>query len=285
MIHIDYPKILKKKNDSIYIHPFADEEVINGQGTIAVEIYNEIDPDIIIGSIGGGGLMSGISLYSKGVDLDCKLYGVESDGCSSMYQSIKKNKIVKLINYDNFVDGAAVKEVSDITFNICKENLDNIFLISNGKLSTTMLDLYQNDGIITEPAGALSVSALDNLDRKDIEGKNIVCIISGGNNDITRYPEINDLSLRYLNLKHYFIIKFTQKPGELKKFVTDILGEDDDITRFEYIKKTNASYGQVLVGIQINTPDNLRKLKDKLNQNKFSFIYVNDNNLLMDYLI
>ena len=237
MIHIDYPKILKKKNDSIYIHPFADEEVINGQGTIAVEIYNEIDPDIIIGSIGGGGLMSGISLYSKGVDLDCKLYGVESDGCSSMYQSIKKNKIVKLINYDNFVDGAAVKEVSDITFNICKENLDNIFLISNGKLSTTMLDLYQNDGIITEPAGALSVSALDNLDRKDIEGKNIVCIISGGNNDITRYPEINDLSLRYLNLKHYFIIKFTQKPGELKKFVTDILGEDDDITRFEYIKK------------------------------------------------
>ena len=126
---------------------------------------------------------------------------------------------------------------------------------------------------------------MDNLDRKDIEGKNIVCIISGGNNDITRYPEINDLSLRYLNLKHYFIIKFTQKPGELKKFVTDILGEDDDITRFEYIKKTNASYGQVLVGIQINTPDNLRKLKDKLNQNKFSFIYVNDNNLLMDYLI
>lgn len=274
-----------KKNGSIYIHPFADEQVIIGQGTIAVEIYNDIDPDYIIGSIGGGGLMSGLSLYSKAVNLDCKLLGVEPEKCNSMYQSVEKNKVVKLDEFDSFVDGAAVKVVSESTFNICKETLDDIFLISNGKLCTTMLELYQNDGIITEPAGALSISALDYLKKEEIINKNIVCVISGGNNDITRYPEINDLALRYKNLKHYFIIKFTQKPGELKKFLTNILGNNDDITRFEYIKKTNTSYGQVLVGIQLSKSSDLSNIKKNLKKYNFNYIYVNENDLLMSYLI
>ena len=146
-----------------------------------------------------------------------------------------------------------------------------------------MIELYQEDGIISEPAGALPIAILDQIE--DIEGKNIVCVLSGGNNDITRYPEINDLALRYLNLQHYFVIQFGQRPGELKKFVNNILGSKDDITRFEYIKKTNKSYGQVLIGIQLSDSNDLSILIDSLKVHNFNYIYINDNDLLMSYLV
>lgn len=273
-----------KKNNTIFIHPFADQDIIDGQGTIAVEIYNEIKPDIILGSIGGGGLMSGISLYSKEANPDCLLYGVESNDCNAMSQSIKHQKIIKLNKYNNFVDGTAVKQVSNLTLNICNKNLNKILLVPNGKLCNTMLELYQNDGIITEPAGALSVSALDYLDISKINGKNIVAIVSGGNNDISRYPEIEDIALRYKKLKHYFIIKFAQRPGELKKFV-NILGKNDNITRFEYIKKTNKSYGQVLIGIELQQSSDLHFLIKNIEYNNFDYRYINNDDILMSYLI
>lgn len=272
-------------NNNIFIHPFNDEDIINGQGTIAVEIYQDIKPDIIIGCIGGGGLMAGISKYSKYINPDCLLYGVETNNCNAMYLSIKANKIIKLEYLDLFVDGAAVKQVGDLTFDICKKYLNDILLVSNGKLSKTLLELFQNDGIITEPAGALSICALDNIDPNLLKNKNIVCIVSGGNHDITRYPEIHELALKYDNLKHYFIIKFGQKPGELKKFVNNILGENDDITRFEYIKKTNKTYGQVLMGIELTHQNDLRRIIDNLKLYGFQYKYVNDDELLMSYLI
>ena len=202
-----------------------------------------------------------------------------------MYQSIQNNKVIRLDKYDTFVDGTAVKEVSELTFNICKKNVEDILLVSNGQLCNTILELYQDDGIITEPAGALAVSSLENIDKTLIKGKNIVCIISGGNNDVTRYPEIQDIALRYLNLKHYFIIKFTQKPGELRKFVNNILNDKDDITRFEYIKKKNFNYGQVIVGIKLFNPNDLQNIKNNLENHNFNYIYINDNDLLMSYLI
>ena len=278
-------KDFSKKHESLYIHPFGDEDIIYGQGTIAVEIYNLINPDIIIGCIGGGGLMSGVSLFSKGINYHCKLYGVESLKSNAMYQSIKENKIIKLDKIDNFVDGAAVKEVSDLTFDICKNNLDDILLVSNGRVCNTMLELYQNDGIIAEPAGALSLAGLDLLDKNLIKDKNIVLIISGGNNDISRYPEIQELALQYQNLKHYFIIQFSQKPGILHKFVKDILGPNDDITRFEYIKKTNKTYGEVLLGVQTISQRDIDIFKQKLNKNNFRFTYLNDNEQLMSYIV
>ena len=287
----NFNKCLKKSlefsrnNGTIYVHPFDDQDIIDGQGTIASEIYEDISPDMIVGCIGGGGLMSGISLFSKNMNPKCQLIGVESDQCNAMYQSIKSGRVIELDQYDTFVDGTAVKTVSELTYNICNKYLDDLLLISNGKLSHTMLDLYQNDGIITEPAGALSISALDLLDPNKIANKNIVAIISGGNNDITRYPEIHELALRYANLKHYFIIQFVQSPGQLKKFVNNILGENDDITRFEYIKKTNQTHGQVLVGIQLYNPDNLILVLDNLRQNNFNFKYINDDDLLMSYLV
>lgn len=273
------------KHNKIYVHPFADIDVIRGQGTVAVEIYNKIKPDIIIVCVGGGGLLSGICLYSKYMDPDCVLYGAESVECNSMYQSIQQNKVTTLTTYDIFVDGTAVKEVSELTFHICRKNTKDILLVSNGQLCNTMLELYQDDGIITEPAGALAVSALENMDPELLKNKNVVCIVSGGNNDISRYPEIQDIALRYLNLKHYFIIQFSQKPGELKRFVNTILGEKDDITRFEYIKKTNSTYGQVLIGIQLFNPNTLDYIKENLKKYNFNYIYVNDNELLMSYVV
>ena len=185
----------------------------------------------------------------KNLYKNIKIIGVEPSTCPSMYESIKNKSIVELEINDTFVDGATVSKVGNKTFNICSQVIDDIYISKVGKICETMLELYQEDGIIVEPAGALSVSALDQLDRNKIKDKNIVCVISGGNNDITRYPEVIERCLRYQGLKHYFIVKFLQKPGELKKFINNILGKDDDITRFEYMKKTNKEYGNVLIGI------------------------------------
>ena len=271
------------KKDNIFIHPFGDKDVINGQATICSEIYENINPDLIIGCIGGGGLMSGISLYSKKINKNCKIIGIEGENCNSMQKSILNNKIIELSNCDKFIDGAAVKKVSPITFNICKNNLDNIFTVSNNHLSYMILDLYQNDGIITEPAGALGITGFD-LIYKDFKNKNVVIIISGANNDINRYPEMNELALQYKNLKHYFIIKFSQNPGELKKFVNNVLSENDDITRFEYLKKNNKNYGQVLIGIELSCYSNLLKIINKLDK-YYEYKYINKDEVLMSYLV
>lgn len=278
---LDFVKIHNKT----FVHPFDDNCIINGQSTIAAEIFEDIKPDLILGCIGGGGLISGISYLSKNLNKNCKIYGVETDTCNAMYKSINSNNIIELPEYDNFVDGAAVKKVGYKTFKICKKYLDNILLVSNGNLCKTMLELYSEDGIIVEPAGALSVCGLEKINKNIIKNKNVVAVISGGNNDISRYPEIQDMALKYMNLKHYFIIEFTQKPGELKKFVNTILNKNDDITRFEYIKKTNKSYGQVLLGIELNDKLDINNIKLQLSLNKFKYLHLNDDDLLMSYLV
>ena len=275
-------KFSEKYNKEI-IHPYDDIDTIIGQGTIGKEIYDDINPDIIIGTIGGGGLMSGVGSYSKNINTKCKVFGVEPESCPSMKESIKNNKIVQLRVTDNFVDGATVCQVGNTTFKICKDVLDDIYIAPIGKVCGDMLDLYQNEGIVLEPAGVLPISILDQLD--NIEGKNVVCILSGGNNDITRYPEITERYLRYQKLKHYYIIEFTQTPGQLKKFINNILGPNDDIVRFEYIKKTNMDRGNVLIGIQLIDKDDIKNIENKLKENNFKFIPINENDLLYSYLI
>jgi len=273
------------QNESIFVHPFDDYDVIIGQGTIATEIYEEIKPDIIVCPIGGGGLISGIGLYSKSVDKNCMIFGVEPECADSMKQSILNNKITTISKLDTFVDGASVKTAGKITFEICKEVVDNIFTISNNKVSYHMIDIYQNDGIILEPAGALSISCLDMIDKEKIEGKNVVCILSGGNNDISRYPVIMEKSLFYQNLKHYFIISFGQRPGELKRFINNILGKNDDITRFEYLKKNNKDFGAVLIGIELQESKDINNIIQKMNDFGFQYTKITDNDLLHTYLI
>ena len=246
--------IFSKKYNKTFIHPYNDYDVILGQATIAHEINQEIGiPDIIISTIGGGGLISGLCEYFKNTS---QIYGVEALSCPSMSNSIKAGKILYTKPVNNFVDGATVPIIGDITFKICKKYVTDILTSSDGEICEKILELYENDGIIAEPAGVLPFTALDKM---DIKGKKVVCILSGGNNDISRYPEIIDTYLRYKNLKHYFIIEFTQKPGELKRFIKKIMGIDDDIVRFEYIKKTNKDYGNVLIGIESKNIDTFQQ--------------------------
>ena len=272
-------------NNSTFIHPFDDKDIITGQGTIGVEIVNQIKPDIIISPIGGGGLISGISNYISETIPDCLLYGTEPSSAASMTQALKQNGPIKLDTISNFIEGASVSKVGELPFNMVKNNLAKIYSIGEGEICHELLNLYQEDGIITEPAGALSVCGLSKIDSNIIKDKNVVCIISGGNNDITRYPEIIEKNLIYLGLRHYFIIKFKQKPGELKYLVNDILGKDDDIIRFEYIKKTDKDYGNVLMGVQISNKENIHILLEKLNNSDFNFKKISESDLIYSYLV
>jgi threonine dehydratase len=252
---------------SVFVHPFDDEIVISGQGTVAKEVYDELGNqiDYYVCPIGGGGLISGSLIYLKSKKKNIKVIGVEPKGAAGMEHSLKAGKVTTLDKIDTFVDGAAVKTVGQKTFNITKSLVDQILTVDEGKVCTTMIELYQNDGYVTEPAGVLSISALDEIADK-IEGRTVVCILSGGNNDILRYPEIMERSLVYKGLKHYFLIEFAQKPGQLKNFVDNVLGPNDDIARFEYMKKSSKETGPALVGIELADKSDLNPLFKRMVQ-------------------
>tara|TARA_B110001469_G_C9604539_1_gene300478 strand:- start:244 stop:1464 length:1221 start_codon:yes stop_codon:yes gene_type:complete len=269
------------ENDKQLIHPFNDYDIINGQATIALEICDKISPDIIISPIGGGGLITGITTYMDEIKSNTVVYGVEPKLANSMIQAIENDKPIKIKNICNFVDGGSVSMVGDIPFSMINK-VKEVFPIENGDICNELLKLYQNDGIISELAGALSISGLGQISENELRDKNVVCIVSGGNNDITRYPEIIENQMIYLGVKHYFIIKFQQKPGELKKFVTSILSDNDNITRFEYIKKTNKEFGNVLIGIESRDIDNIVY---ELNSSSFEYIKINETDLIYSYLV
>lgn len=279
-------KIYCEKTNSVYIPPFDDFRVITGQGTVGKEIYDELQGnlDFCLCPIGGGGLVSGVGTYLKGKNRSVHTIGVEPTGAAGMEASIKNGQVTTLETIDTFVDGAAVKTVGEKTFSIASKLVDQIILIPEGKDCTTMIELYQNEGIIAEPAGALSVSALDEI-AKEIKDKTVVCILSGGNNDILRYPEIMEKSLVYLGLKHYFLIEFAQKPGQLKKFVNQVLGPNDDIVRFEYIKKNSKEMGPALVGIELSNKDDLNPFLERLDQSEIQYTRITGSDLLYNYLI
>ncbi len=279
-------QIYTKEHNSVYVHPFNDPLTIAGQGTTGKEIYEDMKDavDIVVTAIGGGGLISGISTYLKNKVPQIQIIGVEPKGAPSMSESLRHGKIVTLEKIDTFVDGAAVKTVGDNTFAICKEYLEKVILVDEGKDCSTMIELYQNEGIIAEPAGALSVAALDFI-AEDVKGKTVVCVISGGNNDILRYPEIMERSLVYQGRKHYFIIDFAQKPGQLKRMVNEALGPTDDIVRFEYIKKTNKEKGPALVGIELKSKQDLEPLMERMKAIELKFTKVTQDDLLYDYLV
>lgn len=275
-----------EQHQKTFIHPYDDHQTIIGQATIANEIYNEIYPAVIVGCIGGGGLMAGISMFGKSFPgPECLMIGAEPESCPSMKVSIEQNRLVEIPITDTFVDGATVSKVGEKTFQFCKNHLDAIYTAPVGRICQEMLELYQNDGIVLEPAGALSLSVLDQIEPSTLAGKNVVCILSGGNNDITRYPEVLEKYLRYQDLKHYYIIQFPQTPGQLSKFINNVLGEGDDIVRFDYLKKTNREYGNVLIGIQIQNKKNVKKIDQNLKKYHFDFIKINENDLLYSYLV
>ena len=269
-----------------FIHPFNDEKVIEGQATVGLEILKQSEQpiDYIFIPVGGGGLASGLSTIVKQLSPNTKIIGVEPEGAPSMSTSIQKNRIVELKNIDNFVDGAAVRKVGDKTFEICKQNLDAVITVPEGKICQTILELYNKDAIVVEPAGALSIAALD-FYAEVIKGKNVICVVSGSNNDITRTPEIKERALLYANLKHYFIVKFPQRAGALREFVVDILGPTDDITHFEYTKKVNRENDVAVVGLELKSPSDLQPLITKMKLHNFYGDYLNDKPELFQFLV
>ncbi|GGH81474.1 threonine dehydratase [Pullulanibacillus pueri] len=272
--------------DMSFIHPFDDIRTITGQGTIGIEILDSMEEPIshVFMSIGGGGLISGVGAYMKAISPDTQIVGVEPAGAASMKASLEQNKVVKLEHVDKFVDGASVQQVGHLTFEIVKSIVDDIVIVPEGKVCTTLLDLYTENAIVAEPAGALPVAALD-FYKDQIKGKNIVCLISGGNNDIDRMQDFKERSLIYEGYKHYFIVNFPQRAGALREFMDEVLGETDDITRFEYTKKNNRDKGPVLVGIELKQTEDYQPLIDRMNIKGFSYIEINKDPDLFNLLI
>ncbi|WP_379970266.1 threonine ammonia-lyase IlvA [Ectobacillus sp. sgz5001026] len=274
------------ENGLTFIHPFDNPQVIAGQGTIGVEIFHDIDRpvDFVFVAIGGGGLASGVGTYIKGVSPSTQLIGVEPEGAASMKEAIAQGHVVTLPKISSFVDGAAVKRVGDLSFDICKRTLSDIVVVPEGKVCSTILDLYNQNAIVAEPAGALPVSALD-FYQEQIRGKNVVCVISGGNNDIDRMQEMKERSLLYEGLKHYFIINFPQRPRALREFLDNVLGPNDDITRFEYTKKSNKDNGPALVGIELHSKEDFEPLIRRMEEQGVRYMEFTQNPTLFSLLI
>ena len=273
------------KHQREFIHPFDDKKVIEGQGTIGLEVLEQHDGqiDFLFMPVGGGGLASGIGSVFSTLSPATKLVGVEPAGAPSMSTSLRNKKNTELFNIDRFVDGAAVRRVGDYTFDLCQQLLDNMVTVDEGRICTRIIELYNKDAIVIEPAGALSIVGLEQF-RDQIKGKSIVCIVSGSNNDLTRMEEIKERSLLDRGLKHYFIVRFPQRAGALKEFVADVLGPKDDISHFEYSKKTNRNTGPAVVGIELNNPNDLSPLIARMKRLGFYGEYINEKPDLFQYL-
>ncbi|WP_288458947.1 threonine ammonia-lyase IlvA [uncultured Chryseobacterium sp.] len=269
-----------------FIHPFDDVQIIEGQATVALEILEQKKEatDFVFIPIGGGGLASGISTVFKQLSAETQLIGVEPKGAPSMKVSIENKINTELTEIDSFVDGAAVKKVGDLTFEICRNTLSDCISVDEGKICETILQLYNKDAIVLEPAGALSISALEQY-KTQIRGKNVVCIVSGSNNDITRMEEIKERALLYNGLKHYFMVKFPQRPGALKDFVLNVLGTNDDITHFEYTKKNSRETALAIVGIELSDPSDFEGLRQRMQNLDYFESYLNENPDVLNMLV
>ena len=273
------------RNNNVFIPPFDHLKVMEGQGTVGKEILeDQSNIDYVFVPIGGGGLCAGLGSYFQTYSPQTKIIGVEPSGAPSMKEALKAGKPVVLETIQKFVDGASVKRVGDLTFSICKEVLADMLLVPEGKVSSTILQLYTEDAIVAEPAGALSIAALDQYVNQ-IKGKKVVCILSGGNNDIDRMQEIKERSLLYEGLKHYFIVRFAQRPGALKEFVNHILGPSDDIVRFEFIQKHNKETGPALIGIEVKSKEDFNLLIAQMDSHKLNYTLINQNENLFEYLV
>lgn len=275
----------QKVNGTTFVHPFNDPDVIAGQGTIAAEILDqsEVPLDYLLVAVGGGGLISGVGSYFKTLSPRTQILAVESLGAPAMKTSIDNNLVTELQNIDTFADGIAVKKVGQLTFEICKEVVDSFTLVPEGRICSTILNLYNEEAIVVEPAGAVSIAALDQL-RDQIRGKNVAIIVCGGNNDIERTQEIKERALLYEGLKHYFIIKFPQRAGALRDFL-NVLGPNDDIAHFQYTKKSNRENGPALVGIELAKPDDFQPLLDRMDQQGINYEHINNNPMLFEMLV
>lgn len=272
-----------------FIEPYDDESVIAGQGSLAVEIHQSLTAegetaDLVLVPIGGGGLISGVSAYMKEAMPEAKIVGIEPSGAASMQLALDQGQPTALEKVDKFADGTAVGKVGNITFEYAKDFVDHIESVPEGKIAETITDLYTRQAIVAEPSGALTVAALDNM-REELVGKTVVCIISGGNNDINRMAEIEERALIYSGSKQYFVVNFPQRPGALKQFLSEVLGPEDDIAKFEYTKKISRNNGPALVGIILGDYATLPDLTERLRAFDPNFIAVSESPTLYEFLV
>ncbi len=278
-------KRFTRENGMVFIPAFDDPKVIEGQGTVGMEIHEELkDIDFLFLPVGGGGLSAGTGAYMKSQAPDTRIIGLEPEGAPSMSEALKAGKPVMLDCIDRFVDGAAVRQVGEITYRVCSRVIDEMHLVPEGKVCSTILRLYNEEAIVVEPAGALSIAALDDYADR-IRGRKIVCVVSGSNNDIDRMPEIRERSLQHEGLKHYFLISFAQRPGALREFVNRILGPTDDITRFEYMQKTNKEEGPALVGIELRHRMDHKGLVRRMQDAGIRYTEIDRDDKLYGYLV
>ncbi|MCX2743128.1 threonine ammonia-lyase [Mangrovivirga sp. M17] len=275
-----------EENKMAFIPPFDHKEIIEGQGTIGLEILQDSpgEIDYLLVPVGGGGLAAGITTVFKTLSPGTTIIGVEPHGAPSLSKSLDQNKVVTLDKIDKFVDGAAVQRIGDLNFEILKDNIDRVLTVPEGKICSTILGLYNDDAIIVEPAGALTVAALDQI-KDEIKGKTVVSVISGSNNDITRTEEIKERALLYEGLMHYFIVRFPQRAGALREFLTNVLGPGDDIVHFEYSKKNNREQGPALVGLELKNSDDFQGLLNRMDSHNITYEYLNEKQDLFQYLI
>ena len=252
------------------VPPYDDPRTMAGQGTIAVELLEQLpgEPDVVIVPVGGGGCIAGITTYLSERTANSAVLGAEPAGAASMMAALAAGTPVTLEHVDQFVDGAAVAKAGANPYAALAAAGDmlSITSVDEGAVCSAMLDLYQSEGIIAEPAGALSVAAL--MEADIAPGSTVVCIISGGNNDVSRYGEILERSLVHRGLKHYFLVDFPQEPGALRGFLDSVLGPNDDITLFEYVKRNNRETGEALVGIELGSSTDLDGLLHRMHESE-----------------
>ncbi|TYB60278.1 threonine ammonia-lyase IlvA [Nonomuraea sp. PA05] len=254
-----------ERTGAVYVHPFDDVRTMAGQGTVGLEILEQAGqaPGTVIVPVGGGGLISGLAVWLREHSPATRIIGAEPAGAASMRAALGHGGPLALPELDTFVDGAAVGRVGDTTFPLVKDLVDEVVPVDEGAVCTEMLDLYQTDGIIAEPAGALAGAAARELLPHSPEGP-VVCVVSGGNNDVSRYNEVLERSLVHIGLRHYFLVTFPQRPGALRHFLDEVLGEGEDIIAFEYIKKNNRETGPALVGIELERAGDLDDLLSRM---------------------
>ncbi|MFL2582566.1 MAG: threonine ammonia-lyase [Flavobacteriales bacterium] len=268
-----------------FVHPFDDYKVMEGQGTVGLEILEDTnDIDYLLLPVGGGGITSGTGSYFKQKSPKTKIIAIEPEGAPSLKEALKKGAPVELSEIDKFVDGAAVQRVGKNTFDVMKDVVDDVVLVPEGKVCSTILQLYNEEAIVVEPAGSLAIAALDFVQDK-IKGKKVVCLVSGSNNDIVRMQEIKERALIYEGLKHFFIVRFPQRPGALREFVNEVLGPKDDISRFEYVKKNAREAGPALIGVELTDPNDYQGLIDRMEKYGINYTVINEDPDLFQYFI
>ncbi|MBT9393672.1 threonine ammonia-lyase IlvA [Hymenobacter sp. NST-14] len=275
-----------QQRQGVYVHPFDDAAVVAGQATVGLEILRDAPApiDFVFMPIGGGGLAAGVSSVFRQLSPATRLVGVQPLGAPSMHRAIQTGQRQPLEHIESFVDGAAVKCPGELTFAICRELLDEVALVPEGQVCEDLLKMYNEEGLVLEPAGTLSVSVLHQY-AAQIRGKTVVCILSGSNNDITRMEDIKERALRHQGRKHYFLVTFNQKPGALRRFVNHVLREDDDIIQFQYIKKNNKEKGPVFVGLEVQRPHDIAEIQQRMVAEGFSYEYLNGKQDFLSLLV